>query len=269
MKRWSLAWILAGVTVLTACATSPLGRQQIKFFPEDQMAEMGATAFQQVSRELPATEDEQVQEYVNCVAHAITREVGEAGEGGWAVKVFSEPSANAFALPGGRIGVYTGLLEVARTPDQLATVIAHEVAHVVAEHPNERVSTTYATQAGLDVVGSLLGGDTESRRQVMGLLGMGTQLGVLLPFNRQQETEADLLGLQMMARAGFDPRAAVQLWENMGEAAGNGAPEFLSTHPSHASRIDDLQAEMNQALQLYQTAREQGRIPNCPAPPAP
>jgi predicted Zn-dependent protease len=181
----------------------------------------------------------------------------------WEVVLFQEDSANAFALPGGKIGVHSGLLKVARNQDQLATVLAHEVAHVIAEHSNERVSTAYATQGGLQIVQALAGGASGERSNLMALLGLGAQFGVLMPFSRVQESEADVIGLELMARAGFDPRESIRLWENMGEAGGGEPPEFLSTHPSHGRRISDLQSQMPKALELYKQAQAQGRRPQC------
>lgn len=250
---------LAVVALLTACATSPLGRQQLRFFPEDQMAQMGAAAFDQARKETPPVKDPALARYVTCVADAITAQVG----GQWEVEVFDTQEANAFALPGGKIGVYKGLLEVAKNQHQLAAVIGHEIAHVQAQHGNERVSTAYATEAGLQLVQVLAGGQGAQNDNLMALLGVGAQVGVILPFSRTQETEADLLGLDLMAQAGFDPRESVNLWKNM-SAAGNGAPpEFLSTHPAHGTRIDDLNKRMDRAMGLYEEARQQGRAPNC------
>jgi predicted Zn-dependent protease len=259
-------WVFAVVLLLSACATSPLGRSQLQFFPDQEMAQMGAAAYQDVRQKTPEVQNPAVREYVSCVANAITREVGEAGSGGWVVTVFKQDQANAFALPGGKIGVYSGLLDVAKNQDQLATVIGHEVAHVVAGHSNERVSTAYATQTGLEVIGALAGGSTQEKQQIMGLLGLGAQVGIILPFSRTQEREADLLGLDLMARAGFDPRASVQLWQNMEQQGGASAPEFLSTHPSHGSRIDELRDRMPRAMELYRQARAQGKSPDCGRP---
>lgn len=248
--------------VAVACATSPTGRRQLQLFPESQMNEMGATAFLQLQEEVPVTKDPVVNQYVDCVAKAITAQL--KGERSWEVLVFNDDSANAFALPGGKIGVHTGLLKVARNQDQLATVIGHEVGHVLAGHSNERVSTSFATNAGLQVVAALTGGSGSAEQQLaMGLLGVGAQYGILLPFSRVQESEADIIGLRLMAQAGFDPRASVALWENMEKAGGGQPPEFLSTHPSHGTRIKGLQKDMPEAMKLYQQAQAAGRKPNC------
>jgi predicted Zn-dependent protease len=256
-------WLIPACTglVLAACATSPTGRHTLRFFPESEMAQMGAAAFQETKQKTPESRDGRQNRYVSCVADAITAET-RGGSTAWEVVVFEDKAANAFALPGGKIGVYTGLLQVAKTQDQLAAVIGHEVAHVQARHANERVSTAFAAQAGLNVVDAIYGG-TSAGRNAMALLGLGTQVGVLLPFNRAQESEADILGLDTMASAGFDPREAVTLWQNMSKAGGGAPPEFLSTHPSHKTRIEDLEKRMPEALKLYDAARVAGRKPKC------
>ena len=203
-------------------------------------------------------------DYVQCVATHILRAMPNTNPADWEITVFDAEQANAFALPGGKIGVYTGLLNVAENQNQLATVIGHEVAHVLANHSNERVSTSFVTQSGLQLIQVAAGGSgSATQKQLFGLLGLGAQVGVTLPFGRKQESEADLLGLDLMARAGFDPRQSVALWQNMSKAAGQRPPEFLSTHPSGERRISDLSARMDSALQLSLEARSAGRNPNC------
>lgn len=255
------AFIVVVTAGLAACATSPLGTPQLKLFPDSQMAEMGASAFQQLKEETPESGDSGTNGYVSCVADAITSELNPGRE--WEVVVFEDEAVNAFALPGGKIGVYTGLLEVAETQDQLAAVIGHEVAHVLAEHGNARMSAALATQAGLTAAQIYAASSGGGQQQILGLLGLGAQVGVLLPYGRSQETEADLLGLDLMARAGFDPRQSVDLWRNMAEAGGGQPPEFLSTHPSHETRMENLSGRMPRALKLYQQARAQGNAPDC------
>ncbi|RFA34096.1 M48 family metallopeptidase [Alkalilimnicola ehrlichii] len=256
--------LVAVALILAACTTSPTGRTQLQLFPSEQIDEMGAAAFATIQEELPVSDDEAMTAYVTCVADQVTEQLdGEEGEIDWDVVLFDEPSPNAFALPGGRIGVHSGLLDVAQNQDQLATVIAHEVAHVLADHSNERISTAYATEAGLRAVEALAGDPSREQSQLMGLLGVGAQFGILLPFSRSQEREADIIGLDLMADAGFDPRESVRLWQNMAAAANGEPPEFLSTHPSHGRRMDDLQAGMPNAMTLYEEAREQGREPDC------
>jgi len=179
------------------------------------------------------------------------------------VNVFNDEAVNAFALPGGKIGVYTGILQVASTQDQLAAVIGHEVAHVLANHGNERVSVAFAADSGLKMAQVLAGKATQQKAQLLGLLGLGAQVGVLLPYGRTQESEADILGIDYMAKAGFDPRQSVTLWQNMAKAGGKKPPELLSTHPSNATRIKGLNSRMERAMKLYKQARANNKKPNC------
>lgn len=254
--------------LLCACGTTPLGRSQLTLLPEDQVVAMGAEAFNNIKKQTPTSQDPEVNAYVQCVTEAITQAV-EGAEGApeqWTVEVFRDDAVNAFALPGGRIGVYTGLLRVAETPSQLATVVGHEVAHVTADHGNERISQQFAVSQGLALVEALAGQPSATQQTLMGLLGLGAQVGVLLPYSRVQETEADKLGLDYMAKAGFDPRQSVDLWRNMAEASGQQPPEFLSTHPSHGTRIDNLQGRMDHALELYRKAQRRGKDPQCRRP---
>lgn len=252
--------ILCGMlALLAACTTSPTGRTQLILMPDSQMNQMGLQAFTNIKGKTPVETDRTTNRYVQCVANAITREVG----GQWEVVVFRDDSANAFALPGGRIGVNTGLLKVASNQHQLATVIGHEVAHVQSRHSNERVSQKFAVEQGLGLINAVASPQTGTGKTLMGLLGVGAQYGVLLPYTRLQESEADILGLNIMARAGFDPRESTRLWINMSRANKGQPPEFLSTHPSHSNRISELEKRMATALQLQARAQQQGKRPAC------
>ena len=223
---------------------------------------MGTQAFRQLERSKEVDTNYRINAYVRCVTTAILSQI-QGGPAGWEIKVFEDDSANAFALPGGKIGVNTGLLQVARNQDQLATVIGHEVGHVLARHANERMSQELAVQGGLAVLGSMAGGSSGLSPDVIQALGLGAEYGILLPFSRVQESEADVIGLDLMARAGFDPRQSIRLWENMSRAGTAQPPEFLSTHPSHGTRIQNLQARMGLAMQTFEAARSMGKIPQC------
>ena len=265
MKRM-LLWL--SLLLLIGCTLSPLGRKQLKLLPDSQMNEMGVAAFQELKDSTPQSEDPQLRAYVICVADAVTAQAqDETGVADWEVRVFKDDTPNAFALPGGKIGVHTGMFKVTENAAQLAAVIAHEVGHVIAGHGNERVSTAMTAELGLNLA-ALLAKDKspQDRANLLNLLGVGAQVAVLLPYSRIQESEADLIGLDMMAKAGFDPRASVQLWLNMMEQGGGGTPEFLSTHPSDQTRIEDLQKRMPSALKLYESARASGLRPGCTQP---
>lgn len=263
-SKWLKVATTAGLAVvLLACATSPTGRNVVYMVSEGQMSQMGAQAYDEIKQQEPIDRRRSVNRYVNCVADALIAQLDETQA--WEVTVFKNDAANAFALPGGKIGVYNGMLKVAKTQSQLAAVMGHEVKHVLARHGNERVSTSQLVGLSVNVLAILAGeAGVADQRQAMALLGLGAQVGVLLPFSRAQETEADVLGLDLMARAGFDPREAVRLWENMAAESGGKQPaEFASTHPSHDTRINDLQKRMPYAMQLYEQARAEGRRPRC------
>jgi predicted Zn-dependent protease len=259
MKRF--APLILAILMFSACATSPLGRQQFLLLPESEMDQMGITAYSQMKEEQATVTDTAEARYVQCVARAITAMVDDGQR--WEVTVFKDDTANAFALPGGKIGVHTGLLKVAKNQDQLAAVLGHEVGHVIAHHSNERMSLQYATQTGTQLLAALAGTDSGEKQALFALLGVGTQYGIALPFSRKHEAEADIIGLRLMAKAGFDPGQSVQLWRNMAAANGDGPPEFLSTHPSNQTRIEGLKANLAQANALYQQARASGRKPAC------
>jgi predicted Zn-dependent protease len=246
----------AAALLVVACATSPTGRSQLRLVSDDEMSAMGITAYRDMQQKQPRSQDAVKSRYVQCVASALTAQV--PGRTQWEVTLFDSKDVNAFALPGGKIGVYTGLLKVATTQDQLAAVLGHEVSHVLAGHSASRVSNQMATQLGVGVLSAASGMDAN-------MIGMGAQLLVLLPFSRGDESEADVLGLDLMAKAGFNPEGAVTLWQNMARAGGEKPPEILSTHPSDSTRINGLRSRLPQVDPLYQQARARGLKPNCGA----
>ena len=251
-----LFW-LALLAVLAGCGETPTGRSQLALVPGPLMADMGGDALDQLRNTQPISRDAQANQLVQCVAEKIVAGA-EASypeldfPERWEVVLFEDPSPNAFALPGGRIGVHTGLLQVAETPAQLAAVMGHEVAHVLADHGNERLTQELGLQAGMLLVGLF----TESEiaeNQIQQALGIGAQLGITLPFSRAHEEEADLMGLEIMARAGFEPGQSVRLWQNMAQASGAQPLEFLSTHPNHDTRIASLQNQLETARSVFET----------------
>lgn len=252
------------VLLLAACGESPTGRKQLALLPDSQLAAMGAQTFADLKRSQPIETDPRINRYVRCVALAVLGALPPGERHGWEVVVFRNPAPNAFALPGGKIGVTTGMLKVAATPAQLAAVIGHEIGHVLASHGNERLTQELAVQGGLKLI-QLLGEheDGAHHEVLLQALGIGAEFGLLRPFSRVHEREADTIGLELMAAAGFDPRQSLDLWRNMARFGGSQPPEFLSTHPSHESRFEELQAQLDQALRLYQQAQAEGRRPRC------
>ncbi|MBB5015551.1 M48 family metallopeptidase [Rehaibacterium terrae] len=259
--------VLAIALFTVACATAPSGRSQLLLVSDSQMQQMGIAAFEQMKAKDKLAGDARQQAYVRCVTDHLVRALpAEWQRLPWETQLFEDATPNAFALPGGKIGVNTGMLRVATDQHQLAAVLGHEVGHVVFRHANERVSRSALAETGVSVVGAYAGtrGSPESTRTLMGLLGAGVQVGVLLPFSREQEREADVYGQELMARAGFDPAAAVTLWRNM-QALGNAGrpPQLLSTHPDPGNRVQRLAERAPELAPVYQRARAAGRDPKC------
>jgi predicted Zn-dependent protease len=264
--RMKPRWLpLACATLLLgACATSPTGRPQLMMVSDAQMSQMGLTAFNTLRKQGKFVDAPRERAYASCVANALIAVLPPPwNTQAWEVQIVGDDSANAFALPGGRIGVNRGMFKVATDQNQLAVVLGHELSHVVARHGAERVSDNYVAQ-GAVLAGTVYAASrgTDAGRAAAAL-GAGAELGILLPFSRTQESEADELGLRYMARAGFDPRAAAVLWQKMEQQGGSRVPAFLSTHPSPAHRAQTLAAEAQQLMPAYQQARAGGRAPNC------
>jgi predicted Zn-dependent protease len=252
--------VLVTTLALTACATSPTGRSQLIFMPDTQINQMGLQAFDTLKRDKKLSYNSQYNQATTCIANAITQVVG----GNWEVVVFDDSSPNAFALPGNKIGVHTGMLQLVDNQEQLAAVIGHEIGHVMAKHSNERASQEMAMSQGLNILQAMTMPTSALGQLGFGLLGVGAQYGVLKPFSRTQESEADIIGVDLMAKAGFDPRQSIGLWQKMEQATQGKQPvEFMSTHPSHATRIQDLEQHMPQAMGLYQQAQSMGKQPHC------
>jgi predicted Zn-dependent protease len=241
------AAVALAVTV-AACTNAPVtGRRQLILLPDAQAEQMGVEAYRQIRSEKGVSSDPRFAGPVNEIGRRIADVSGQPGMA-WEFTVFEDDEPNAFALPGGKVGVNTGLFRVAKTDAQLAAVMAHEVGHAIAKHSAERVSRQALAQFGQQALGAQFPAMTE-------LFAQAATLGLILPFTRDQEAEADQIGLLLMARAGYDPRAAVELWRNFEAAGGNRPPEFLSTHPSPGSRIENLQAAMPRALAEYERSR--------------
>ena len=244
--------------VLLACAA--LGGCALPLVTESEIEAESEGQFQQMRNSMPQSTDANVNRYVNCVARAIVAELDDPYAGkDWEVVVFENEAINAFAMPGGKIGVFTGIFRVARNQDQLAAVIGHEVAHVTEQHSLERVNREMTQQGVVIGASSVLGGG----QATYDLISMGAQIGLSLPYGRGQESDADVVGLRYMAAAGFDPRQSVKLWKNMDAENDVAPPEWWSTHPSSDTRIDDLIAELTGVLPLYNEARAGGKVPDC------
>ncbi|AMG29129.1 M48 family peptidase [Grimontia hollisae] len=265
MKLNRIITILAAAllsALVAGCTTSPTGRSQFILVSGSEMATLGAQSFSELKKNEKISTDKKTIQYVQCVTDAILAVTPPQPDfDKWEVAVFDSDQVNAFALPGGKIGVYTGLLKVARTQDQLASVIGHEIGHVMANHGSERVSSSLAANSALQITSVALGAaGSQNADLIMAGLGLGVNVGVLLPFSRTHESESDLIGVQLMNKAGFDPNQSVALWRNMAKASKGAPPEILSTHPSHDTRISDLKTAIKQ---LPPPTR---KAPNCGSP---
>ncbi len=267
MKHWILSLAIAATVAGCATTTSSTGRQQfVGAVSEQQLNQMGAQAFAEARAKGPLSRDARQNAYVNCVVTALVRELPASQRSvAWEAAVFAVDEPNAFALPGGKVGVNSGIMRVARNQDQLAAVLAHEIGHVVENHHNERITRQMGAGALLQGVGALAGSRYgQGAANTVGQVGgVGLQAGFLLPGTRAQETEADVVGQRLMAQAGFNPAQAVDLWQNMIAAGGSRPPQWLSTHPNPESRIQELRSRGAALAPTYQQAQAAGRRPAC------
>jgi predicted Zn-dependent protease len=251
-RRAAVPLLLAA---LAGCATAPItGREQFILVSDSEANQMGAQAYQEILNKGRVSRDPQMNAIVARVSQRLAGVVDVPGAQ-WQYTVFDDATPNAFALPGGKIGVNAGMFRVARTEGQIAAVISHEIGHVMARHSAERMSREVAVQVGIGLLGA-----ATNTAQYAEVMAQAATLGLILPFTREQESEADEIGLIHMARAGYDPREAIALWQNMEAAAGGRGPiEFLSTHPSPGNRIARLQQAMPRALADYNSSPLRGR----------
>lgn len=264
--KWTQSLALGGlVAVLCACATVPVtGRRSLNLVSDDELIALSDEAYDEVLAESELSNDPDqialVRRVGTNLAEATEQYLRAEGisteEYDWEFNVIKNESANAFAMPGGKIAVYTGILPITQTDEGLAVVLAHEIAHAIAGHANERYSQALLAQAGGTALSAALGQDSGvGGKLLQQTYGVGVQVGALLPFSRLQESEADVIGLTLMALAGYDPRAAVPFWQRMNAEAGPRPPKFLSTHPNPENRIAKLQEHMPEAVRIYEQNR--------------
>jgi predicted Zn-dependent protease len=252
MSRRGFMAVLVGFsgTALVACVGPGQTGLGLGLVSAQEAEQLGVQSWEQIRAEVPVSKNATYQRALQQVSTNILTAIGQNPRN-WEAVVFESKEANAFALPGNKIGVYEGMFAIATDVNELAAVVGHEVGHNQAEHARERLSSAAATQTGVQLLGAALQiGNIGYASEIAGLLGAGVQYGLILPYSRNQELEADSIGLINMAKAGYDPRAAIKLWQNM-QAAGERAPEFLSTHPAPESRIAALEAKMPEALSYY------------------
>ena len=273
MRRWlttdprAFFCVLLLNILIVGCQTNPYTqRSQLLLMPSGQMNQMGAAQYSAVLQDpkVVISKDPKEIEPVKRVAARIIEAAKRSKYGDvakafdWEVTVIKDDNTkNAWALPGGKIAVYTGIFPMAKNEAGLAAIMGHEVVHALAEHGGERMSQGLVAQFGMTAAAIVL--STQSLNPAlndlaMQAMGLGVQTGVLLPFSRKHESEADYIGVLLAGDAGYDPREAIHIWERMAAASDGAPPEFLSTHPAHETRIADLTKWMPEAMELYEKA---------------
>ena len=267
IERFATLIVLLALTValaLVSCATVPVtGRSQLNLIPSSEMLSMSEGQYADFLKQNKISDDKAATAQVNRVGTRIEQAVrsymDSQGQGDkikdykWELNLVESKEVNAWCMPGGKVVVYTGILPVTKTDAGLAVVLGHEIGHAIAQHGSERMSEGLMVQAGGMALGEALKSKPAMTQQLwMQAFGVGAQYGVTLPFSRAQESEADRIGLVLMAKAGYDPHEAVPFWQRMSASGGEKPPELMSTHPSDERRIADIQKEIPEAMKFYQ-----------------
>jgi len=238
---------------------------------DSSIAPQAALSFEQMKKKEKVSNKPAVSAYVQCIVEPLVNEAREQYPNlpaNWETIVFDSDTVNAFAMPGGKVGVYTGLIDLTENQDQLAAVLGHEIGHVMAHHAAERLSTAQMTVLAMTAAGVALSRN-QDQAIIMAALGIGAQIGIQLPFSRVHESEADQIGEELMAKAGFDPAQSIRLWELMEKGGGARPPELLSTHPDPMNRAQRLNGFLPQTEVMYQNALKSGKHPRCVMPKKP
>lgn len=264
MKTRLFTLMLSATVLFNYCSTVPLtGRKQVNLLPESEMVAMGFSNYSEYKKEASIstrkTEENMVKKVGADISGAVQKYFEENNLSDrlqgyeWEFNLFADETPNAWAMPGGKIAIYEGILPLTKNADGMAVVIGHEIAHIVARHGNERMSHQLVVQLGGVALNEAISEKPEQTRGIFNsAYGLGAQFGGLLPFSREHEKEADKLGLIFMAMAGYNPSSAIEFWERMSAAGGDAPPEFMSTHPSDKSRISAMKASLPEAMKYYQ-----------------
>lgn len=252
--------------LLSSCGSVPLtGRKQVLLVSDQEVLSSSLTQYNDYIKTAKKSTDKtesamvtRVGKRIAAATEAYLKANGMANEVknfSWEFNLVNDPQVNAFCMPGGKIVVYEGLMSLVSSDDELAVVIGHEVAHAVAKHSNERMSQQLMTQYGAAILGQALNNKSAAVQQVgTAVYGLGAQYGVMLPFSRKHESEADYMGLVFMAMAGYNPEVAVNFWQKMSSGKGGSTPEFMSTHPSDATRINAIKQHLPE-IEKYRTKK--------------
>lgn len=259
-RRFSMFVIMTSTVLWSGCRTTPVtNRRQIlnPLIPEAREVEMGVTAYNELLSQEKPSANQRYAEMVQRVGQRIAAVAGKP-DYQWEFKLIESPQQNAFALPGGKVAIYEGILPICQNEAGLAVVMAHEIAHATARHGGERMAHNSIADAGKSALAYFTqSSSTKTQELVQTYYGAGSKYLGILPFSRKHESEADHIGLIYMAKAGYDPREAPAFWERFGQAAAGGASnEFLSTHPSHGRRSSELRQLLPEAIQIYESAAQ-------------
>ena len=241
---------------IASCVSAPYtGRNQLMLVSESDEVTSGQLAYRQILRDSVSTSDQEALRMVRTVGERIAAAANKP-DYRWEFRVINDPeTVNAFCVPGGKVAVYTGIFPIARDEAGLAVVLGHEVAHALLRHPGERMSQAEVLGAGMALAGA-----SGINPQILQALGLGASVGLILPFSRSQESEADHVGLILMAKAGYDPRVALEVWDRMGRKEKGAPPAFLSTHPGYETRVQQLRSFMPEALSYYQPTNARAEL---------
>jgi predicted Zn-dependent protease len=251
--------VIIWVGMLVCSATVQAG-----LISESDVARQADTVFRQMKRQIPISNNARARQVVECVSWGIINQLDEPYRRlNWEIVLFEQASVNAFAMPGGKIGVHTGIFSVAHNQHQLAAVIGHEIAHVTLQHATKRANRKALTSGAVAILSSVIGDGGLTTQVASSALGIGAELGLNRPYDRDQESEADVVGLHYIARAGFDPREALELWKSMSDVQQTAPPEFISTHPSDETRMDGLIGVLTESLIEAERARQAGVAVDC------
>ncbi|MBC7533215.1 MAG: M48 family metallopeptidase [Oligoflexus sp.] len=243
--------IFALTILILSCAQNSAGRRTLNLVSDDEMNAQGEQAYVDILSKSQVSTNYNLNAEITAIGQNIASATGESFK--WEFSVINDATVNAFCLPGGKVAVYTGIIPVAANNAGLAAVLGHEVGHAILRHSSERMSQQLLLQTGLSLI-SINFEESPYKGVIAAAMGIGTTYGIELPFSRLDESEADKVGLEYMARAGYDPREAVKLWERMGALSDSRPPEILSTHPDPANRAKALSAQMDKAMALYEAS---------------
>ena len=265
LKKLPTGWLTLLITALLiqACSLVPLtGRRQLSLVSDADMLSTSYTQYDQFLKENKLSTNTAQTNMVKGVGRHIQNAVttyfaqnnltDQLNGFAWEFNLIESQDVNAWCMPGGKVVVYSGIIPITKNETGLAVVMGHEIAHAVAKHSNERMSQALLAEMGGQTLAAALQHNSQQTQQIwMSLFGVGVQLGAILPYNRQQESEADRLGLIFMAMAGYNPDAAIEFWQRMSQNAGAKPPEFLSTHPSDQTRIKNIKSYLPEATKYY------------------